>query len=134
MNFGLFKAGIGFTGSALALLFGGWDAWLQALVTLVILDYVSGVLAGAVNKKLSSAIGIKGIAKKLFIFILVAAAVVIDTLTGKIFARLIIIGFFCSNEMVSILENADKIGLPIPQKVRDSLLQSYVLTKEGVRK
>ena len=77
------------------------------------------------QKRLSSEIGFKGIAKKVTIFLLVAVANMIDVniiKTGNA-ARSAVVFFYISNEGISILENAALIGLPIPQKLKAVLLQ-----------
>ena len=77
------------------------------------------------QKRLSSEIGFKGIAKKVTIFLLVAVANMIDIniiKTGNA-ARTAVVFFYISNEGISILENAALIGLPIPQKLKTVLLQ-----------
>ena len=91
----------------------------------IIVDYFTGVMAACVQKRLSSEIGFKGIAKKVTIFLLVAVANMIDVniiKTGNA-ARTAVVFFYISNEGISILENAALIGLPIPQKLRAVLLQ-----------
>ena len=118
---------IGFAalGGILGWLFGGLDGFLYALIVFVIADYFTGVLAACIKKELSSEIGFKGIAKKVTIFLLVAIANMIDTniiMTGSV-ARNAVIFFYLSNEGISILENAAVIGLPIPEKLKNMLLQ-----------
>lgn len=94
---------------------GGLDQVLQILLWMIIIDYATGILSGMVNKELSSKIGFRGICKKIMILIVVVVAVQIDKMLGQTkFVRLAIISFYISNEAISILENAAKIGLPIP--------------------
>lgn len=105
--------------------FGHGDGLLTALVVFVIADYVSGVLRAIVEKKLSSAIGSKGIAKKIAIFILVGIAHMLDVQIigqGDVIRNAVIF-FYVSNEGVSILENSVALGLPVPKKLSDVLLQ-----------
>ena len=109
------------SGGFLGWLLGGWDGFLYALVTFVVIDYISGVLAAIVEKKLSSEIGFLGIAKKVFVFMLVAVGHIIDRYIigeGSVL-RTAIIFFYCSEEGISIIENAGRIGLPISQKLKD---------------
>ena len=104
---------------------GGLDGFLYALIVFVIVDYFTGVMAACVQKRLSSEIGFKGIAKKVTIFLLVAVANMIDVniiKTGNA-ARTAVVFFYISNEGISILENAALIGLPIPEKLKAVLLQ-----------
>ena len=108
---------------------GGFDGFLYALIVFVVVDYVTGVMVGILNKELSSQIGFRGIFKKVVIFSLVAVAHIIDThvIGNGSVLRTAVIFFYLSNEGISILENAVKIGLPIPEKLKNVLEQ----LKEG---
>ena len=112
-------------GGALGWFFGGLDGFLYALIAFVAADYVTGVLCAIVNKQLSSEVGFKGIFKKVLIFILVGIAHIIDSqLIGQgAVLRTAVIFFYCSNEGVSILENATRLGLPVPAKLKAVLEQ-----------
>lgn len=106
---------------------GGMDGLMIALIVLMTLDYVSGVMCAIIDKKLSSAVGFKGICKKVFILMLVGVAHIIDLHvvgTGSAL-RGAVICFYMSNEGLSLLENAAHIGLPIPDKLRDILSQLH---------
>ena len=103
---------------------GGWDIALKVLIIVVILDYLTGVLKAIYNKKLNSEIGLKGIVKKIGYFILVAVSVILDRITGETGAiRTLVIYFFVANEGISILENWGNMGVPFPQKLRETLEQ-----------
>ena len=106
---------------------GGWDGFLFALVTFVVMDYLTGVMCAIINKNLSSNIGARGIFKKTLIFALVGIGHTIDMyLIGDGSAiRTAVIFFFISNEGVSLLENTARIGLPVPQKLKDILTQLH---------
>ena len=109
------------------LFLGGMDGLMIALIVLMTLDYVSGVMCAIIDKKLSSAVGFKGICKKVFILMLVGVAHIIDLHvvgTGSAL-RGAVICFYMSNEGLSLLENAAHIGLPIPDKLRDILSQLH---------
>ena len=114
-------------GGLLGWFLGGFDGFLYALVALMVADYITGVMCAIVEKKLSSEIGCKGIFKKVLIFILVGVGHLIDTnLIGDgSVLRTAIIFFYCSNEGVSMLENAGRLGLPIPEKLKDILVQLH---------
>lgn len=106
---------------------GGMDGLMIALIVLMTLDYVSGVMCVIIDKKLSSAVGFKGICKKVFILMLGGVAHIIDLHvvgTGSAL-RGAVICFYMSNEGLSLLENAAHIGLPIPDKLRDILSQLH---------
>ncbi|MEG0326826.1 MAG: phage holin family protein [Cellulosilyticaceae bacterium] len=126
-NLQLLFMGIGgFIGSFV----GGVDGFMYALIIFVVLDYLTGLMVAILEKQLSSEIGFKGIFKKVLIFILVGAAHIIDyqVLGNGSVIRTAVIFFYISNEGISILENSSKIGLPIPQKLKDILEQ---LRKDG---
>ena len=110
---------------------GNMDGILYALVIFVILDYVTGVLYAVEEKKLSSAVGYEGIARKVTIFILVGIANILDSyiLGQSGVLRAVVIFFYLSNEGISILENATELGLPVPEKLKNILNQ--LTKKEG---
>ena len=112
-------------GGALGAVMGGFDGFLYALVVFVIVDYATGLMAAAVEKKLSSEVGFKGIFKKVVIFCLVAVGDIVDThiIGGGSVLRTAVIFFYLSNEGISILENAARTGLPIPGKLKAVLEQ-----------
>lgn len=123
------KIQIAFTalGGWLGYFLGGMDGLMIALIVLMTLDYISGVMCAIIDKKLSSAVGFKGVCKKVFILMLVGVAHIIDlhvvgtgsTLRGAV------ICFYMSNEGLSLLENAAHVGLPIPDKLKDILAQLH---------
>ena len=117
--------GFGSIGGILGLLFGELDGSLYALVVFVIADYFTGVISAINNKKLSSDIGFEGISKKICIFVLVAIANIVDVniLNSGAAVRTAVIFFYLSNEGISVLENAVKLGLPVPEKLRNVLLK-----------
>ncbi|WP_307992328.1 phage holin family protein [uncultured Clostridium sp.] len=104
---------------------GGVDGFMYALITFVVIDYVTGLMVAVLEKKLSSEVGFRGIFKKVMIFTLVGIGNIIDVhLIGNGSAiRTAVIFFYVSNEGISIIENSAKIGLPIPEKLRDILKQ-----------
>ncbi|MGL5190907.1 MAG: phage holin family protein [Cetobacterium sp.] len=106
-------------------LFGAWDTALMVLVCFMMLDYVTGLLRAFVNKEVSSDVGLKGIARKTVIFIVLIVAVLLDRLlnTGTWVFRTIVCYFYIANEGISLLENCAGLGLPIPEKIKDALSQ-----------
>lgn len=103
---------------------GGWDVPLKALVAAMALDYLSGVIIAIKEKKLSSATGFTGLARKLMVFLIVITAAALDALTGQQnLCRTAAIAFYFVNESVSLLENAARLGLPVPEKLVDVLEQ-----------
>ena len=103
---------------------GGWDILLKTMITLIILDYITGVLKGIYNKSLSSEIGSKGIIKKVMTLIIIALAYALQSsIDTELPVREVVIIFFLANEGISILENAAECGLPISPKLKDLLVQ-----------
>ena len=104
-------------------LFGAWDIILQALVAMVVIDYITGVMAAYVEKSLNSEIGMKGIIRKVCIFLMVAVANILDISTGldEPYLRTAVIWFFIANEGLSALENMGRLGVPLPEFLRQSL-------------
>lgn len=110
-------------GGAAAYLFGPWDALITALIALVVLDYITGVVSAAVSGTLDSAVGFKGLIKKALIFAMVAAATIADRVipSANQAIRAAVILFYTANEALSIIENAAKLGLPVPEKLKSTL-------------
>ena len=106
---------------------GGKDGMLIALVVFMALDYITGLMCAIMDKQLSSAVGFKGICKKVLILMLVGVANILDVhVVGQGSAlRGAVIAFYLSNEGLSLLENAAYIGLPIPDKLREILEQLH---------
>ena len=103
---------------------GGLDIALKTLLVFMLLDYITGICKAIVNKKINSIIGIKGIVKKVGYLIVVALSVQLDNITGGTGAlRTLVIYFFVANEGISILENWGSIGLPLPNKIMETLEQ-----------
>lgn len=119
----------GTIGGFIVSLLGGWDKLIMALIILMCLDYVTGLIKAYYNKELSSRIGFKGLTKKVLILVIVAVAVVAEDMLGIPAIREIVIMFFAVNEALSILENAGLMGLPLPEKLKQALLQ--IRDKEG---
>ena len=93
----------------------------------MVADYVTGVMCAVADKKLSSAVGFKGICRKVLILMLVGIANLLDVQvigTGSVL-RTAVIFFYLSNEGVSLLENAARLGLPIPEKLKVVLAQLH---------
>lgn len=99
---------------------GGFDGLLYALVAFVTIDYITGIMVAILEKKLSSSIGFKGIFKKVLIFTFVGIGHIVDIyiLQNGSAIRTAVIFFYLSNEGLSIVENAAKIGLPVPENLK----------------
>ena len=110
-------------GGTIASWLGGWDVLLKTIVILSIIDYFTGILKAIYNKNLSSAIGYRGIIKKVMMFIVICAAYTIQLGIGDtVPLREITIMFFVANEGISLLENASEL-IPVPEQVKNVLLQ-----------
>jgi len=112
-------------GGAISYLLGELDGPLIALLIFMSIDYIIGFLCATAKKQLSSKIGFRGFAKKaaLLLIVIVAHTVDVHLIGDSSVARTTTIIFLSCNEGVSILENACRIGLPVPQKLKDVLLQ-----------
>lgn len=114
-------------GGFLGWFLGGADGFLYALIAFVAIDYISGVMCAISDKQLSSEVGFRGICRKVLIFILVGIGNIVDVyvLQNGNVLRTAVIFFYLSNEGISLLENAGRLGLPIPQKLKDILSQLH---------
>lgn len=119
----------GVIGGVVAALFGGWTEGLLVLVILMAIDYFSGLaVAGVFHKSpksanggLESRAGLKGLVRKIFILALVAVAHLIDRLIGANYVRDAATVGFCLNEVISIIENAGLMGVPIPKILQKAI-------------
>ena len=123
---------IGAAGMIITYLFGGLTSPLEALLVAMAIDYATGVLAAYINPhlKLDSRIGFRGIGKKLMILALVSLAHFLDRATGQAVISLIVTWFYFGNEGLSIIENAAKAGVPVPEKLAKSLQQLHEEERE----
>ena len=114
-------------GGWLGLFLGNADRLLILLIVFVILDYLSGVLRAISEKKLSSAVGFRGISRKVLTFVMVGLAHQIDktTIGSGSMLRSAVSFFYLSNEGLSLIENASQLGLPIPEQLRRILIQLH---------
>ena len=116
---------LGVLGSAIASLFGGWDAGLATLLIFLGLDYVSGLIVAAVFKKspktktgtLESKVGWMGLCKKCMTMVFVLVAYRLDLVIGTTYIRDAVIIGFIANETISLIENAGLMGLPLPEVI-----------------
>ena len=110
-------------GAAAGWVFGTPDALLYTLLAFITADYISGVMAAITTRKLSSAVGFKGLFGKMLILAFVALAGLMDThvLGGMGVLRGAVIFFYIANEGISLIENATVLGLPVPPKFQQAL-------------
>jgi len=119
-------------GGWLGWILGGLDGFLYALIAFVVIDYITGFMCAAMDKKLSSEVGFRGIFKKILIFAMVAVGHIIDTKIlgnvadgGGFVIRTAVVFFYIANEGLSLLENTARLGLPVPNKLKDILAQLH---------
>lgn len=113
---------LGLIGSAIATAFGGWDAGLTTLVIFMAVDYVSGLIVAGVfhtsNKTntgtLESKAGWKGLCRKCMTLLFVLIAYRLDLVIGTSYIRDAVIIAFIANELISLVENAGLMGVPLP--------------------
>ena len=127
---------VGVVGSAIASLFGGWDAALVTLIIFMAIDYVTGLLVAGVfhksqkteNGSLESRAGWKGLCRKCITLLMVLVATRLDIVTGTSFIRDAVVIAFIANETISLVENAGLLGVPIPEVITSAI---EVLKKRG---
>jgi toxin secretion/phage lysis holin len=114
-------------GGGIGWFFGELDGFFYALLAFVVIDYLTGVMCAIADRNLSSDVGFRGICRKVLIFIMVGAGHILDAqVIGSGDAlRTAVIFFYISNEGVSLLENAARIGLPVPEKLKAVLAQLH---------
>ncbi|WP_377864687.1 holin family protein [Bacillus sp. R86525] len=118
----LLKAFVATFGGFCGYFLGGWDATVKILVTMAVIDYLTGMIAAGYNGELKSKVGFKGIAKKVVLFLLVGAATQADAIVGTNSAiREATIFFFVRNELLSLLENAGRMGIPLPSALTNAV-------------
>lgn len=120
---------IGATGSGIAALFGGWDTGLVSLLIFMGLDYVSGlVVAGVFHKSnktdtgsLESKAGWKGLCRKCMTLVFVLVSYRLDLIIGTNYIRDAVIIAFIANELISLVENAGLMGVPLPAVITKAI-------------
>ncbi|MED4342431.1 phage holin family protein [Bacillus licheniformis] len=122
-----YKGLVAAAGGIIGFLFGGWSILLTILAVLVIVDYASGLVAAAVNGEVKSRVGMLGITRKVFIFVMVLVAHMIDLLLIEsgieigFLVMTVTIVFYCINELISIGENAEKMGVPVSDPITKAI-------------
>lgn len=130
-----FKTGAAILGGIAGLIFGESIGLLVALFWMAIIDYGTGMVAGYTEGTLSSKVGFKGIAKKVMIFVMVALAHLVDSALGtKNMFRDATIVFYMANELLSIFENAGRMGVPVPERLTQAVEVLKGRSKEAEKK
>ena len=125
----LMISGAAVTGSVIASVLGGWDHGLQTLILFMAVDYISGLAVAGVFKRsvnskcggLSSKCGFAGLLRKGMQLLIVLIAVRLDLILGADFVRTAVIIALVTNELISIIENAGLMGVPVPEKLRKAV-------------
>lgn len=115
----------GAVGAVLGFMYGEVTGLFWALIAFMALDYITGVIVAIIEKRLSSEVGFRGLAKKFLILVFVAVGHIADTyiLGGTPAAMSAVMLFYMANEGISIIENAAALGLPVPKKLKDIMAQ-----------
>ena len=123
-------------GGVITFLFGAWSTMLDILIALMIIDYVSGMVAAGIHGELKSRVGFMGIARKVFVLVMVAVSHLVDLLLNEnniemgFLIMSLVISAYCVNELLSITENAGKIGVYVP----DPLMKAIAILKNKPEK
>lgn len=115
----------GAVGAVLGFMYGEVTGLFWALIAFMALDYITGVIVAVMEKRLSSEVGFRGLAKKFLILVFVAVGHIADTyiLGGTPAAMSAVMLFYIANEGISIIENAAALGLPVPKKLTSIMEQ-----------
>lgn len=115
----------GAVGAVLGFMYGEVTGLFWALIAFMALDYITGVVVAVIEKRLSSEVGFRGLAKKFLILVFVAVGHIADTyiLGGTPAAMSAVMLFYMANEGISIIENAAALGLPVPKKLTSIMEQ-----------
>lgn len=129
----IFNSIVAALGCFFSYIFGTWDTCLLVLVAFMVVDYITGVIAAIMTQRVNSHIGFNGILRKSTILLVLIVAVLLDRLlnSGIWVFRTLVCYFYIANEGISILENAGKCGVPLPDKLLNILEQ---LKKKGDEK
>lgn len=127
---------IGVIGSLISSWFGGWDAGLVTLVACMAIDYISGIVVAGVfhaskkteNGSLESRAGWKGLCRKGMTLLFVLIGYRLDIVIGTTYIRDTVVIGFMANELISIVENAGLMGIPLPVVLSKAI---EILTQKG---
>lgn len=124
----IYNAVVAFFGAVIGFMFGGVSGLLITLIVFIVFDFITGVLTGIAEKKLSSETAFNGLVRKVFEILIVSAAHLLDFYVfhegDVLFTATCFV--FISTEGISLVENAARLGVPIPKVVVDTLVQLKV--------
>lgn len=126
----------GVTGSFCAHAFGEWNKSLATLIIFMAVDYIMGICIGGILKKspktcygaLESKVGWEGLVRKMLTLVFVLVGHRLDILFSSDYIRNTVIIAFITNELISIVENAGIMGVPLPPVIKNAV---NVLTKNS---
>ncbi len=126
---GKFLMALVLAGGVLSRLFGGFTFELKTLILFMAVDFATGIAVGGIFKKsrktkngaLESNAGFKGITKKCITLLFVIVANRLDKVLGVDFVRSSVIFAYTANELISIIENAGLMGVPIPDVIKKAI-------------
>lgn len=127
-----FKMLVAGTGAVTGYVWGGWSLPLHLLLWFVVIDWLTGWGAAWMNDELRSRIGYTGIARKMTIFLIIALMHLVDRVLGEMnYFQNTVIFFYLANELLSIIENVGRMGVPIPQSLRNVVQVFQIKSEEG---
>jgi toxin secretion/phage lysis holin len=103
------------------LVFGKIDYSFGFLMLVMLLDYITGLMCGWLDKSISSDKATRGLFKKLFVFIYVIIAHHLDVMLDKDYVRVMVCYAYAAGEVISIIENGTKLGVPVPEPIKKAL-------------
>lgn len=129
MKNNIFITIVGTVGSLVASFFGGWTESLTTLLIFMLIDYVTGlIVAGVFHKSqktatgaLESRAGFKGLHLYVTTLLFVLIGYRLDLAVGTTYIRDAVCIVFIANELISIVENAGLMGLPIPAVITKAI-------------
>ena len=120
---------IGMVGAAVSTIFGGWSEALTTLLICMVIDYITGlVVAGVFHNSpksetgaLESNAGLKGLFRKAAMLLFVLIGHRLDLAVGTTYIRDAVCIAFIANEVLSLVENAGLMGVPIPEVLTNAI-------------
>ncbi|MDO7908413.1 phage holin family protein [Paenibacillus sp. JX-17] len=109
-------------GAVAGYLFGGWSVLINLLLIMVNVDWLTGWAAAWIRGELKSRVGFEGIARKVVIFLIVTIAHFVDVALGNLhYFQDAVVFFYLANELLSIIENVGRMGVPMPDVLRNAV-------------
>lgn len=130
---------LGAAGSIVVSALGGWDSGLATLIIFMAIDYIMGLIVAGIFRSspktqsgaLESRVGWKGLCRKGVTLLFVLVAYRLDIIISVNYIRNAVIIGFVANELISIVENAGLMGIPLPSVLSRAI---DILTKKTEEK